>query len=105
MPGELQSAGLKSPPKPPDFAPMSTSESASTRRLTQFEQLRYAREIIALEGQALSTLARRIDGQFCRAVDMLFECRGSVITSGMGKAGLIAQKVAATLASTGTRSH
>jgi arabinose-5-phosphate isomerase len=84
---------------------MSMSESASTHHLTPLDQLRYAREIIALEGQALATLARRIDGRFCEAVDMLFECRGSVITSGMGKAGLISQKVAATLASTGTRSH
>ena len=36
---------------------------------------------------------------------MLFPCRGSVIVSGMGKAGLVGQKIAATLASTGTRSH
>lgn len=72
---------------------------------TALEQLRYAREIIQLEAQALANLVRRIDGDFCRAVDLLFECRGSVIASGMGKAGLIAQKVAATLASTGTRSH
>jgi arabinose-5-phosphate isomerase len=77
---------------------------ASTQ-LTPLEQLRYAREIISLESQALAHLARRIDGEFCRAVDLLYECRGSVLTSGMGKAGLIAQKIAATLASTGTRSH
>src|SRR6185295_11273417 len=51
------------------------------------------------------SLARRLDGEFCQAVDFLFRCRGSVIVSGMGKAGLIGQKIAATLASTGTRSH
>jgi arabinose-5-phosphate isomerase len=69
------------------------------------DQLGYAREIIALEGRAVTNLARRLNGEFCRAVDALFACRGSVIATGMGKAGLIARKTAATLASTGTRSH
>ncbi len=73
--------------------------------LTPLEQIRYAREIISLEGQALASVARRIDGEFPRAVELLFGCTGSVITSGMGKAGLIAQKIAATLSSTGTRSN
>ncbi|MBI3838510.1 MAG: KpsF/GutQ family sugar-phosphate isomerase [Planctomycetia bacterium] len=84
---------------------MSMPMRASTPPLSPLEQLRYAREIIQLEGHALATLARRLDGEFCRAVDTLYDCQGSVIASGMGKAGLIAQKVAATLASTGTRSH
>ena len=82
---------------------MSMSRPASTP-LTPLEQLRYAREIIALEGAALASVSRRIDGEFCRAIEMLYECRGTVVTSGMGKAGLIAQKIAATLSSTGTRS-
>ncbi|MGD9721852.1 MAG: SIS domain-containing protein [Pirellulales bacterium] len=77
---------------------------ASSAPLTPLEQLRYAREIIALEGRALASLSRRIDGELCRAVELLFACRGTVITSGMGKAGLIAQKITATLSSTGTRS-
>ncbi len=84
---------------------MSMPARASTSSLTAHEQLRYAREIIALEEHALASVAGRLDGAFCRAVDILFACRGSAITSGIGKAGLIAQKVAATLASTGTRSH
>ncbi|HTU23793.1 MAG TPA: KpsF/GutQ family sugar-phosphate isomerase [Pirellulales bacterium] len=73
--------------------------------LSPVDQLRYAREIIQLESGALWKLAGRLDGEFCRAVDLLFRCRGSVIVTGMGKAGLIGQKIAATLASTGTRSH
>jgi arabinose-5-phosphate isomerase len=73
--------------------------------LAPAEQLRYAREIIHLEGQALLQLASRLDTEFCRAVDLIFQVRGSVIVTGMGKAGLIGQKIAATLASTGTRSH
>jgi arabinose-5-phosphate isomerase len=84
---------------------MSTNPAASASPLSPLEQIRYAREIIALEGDALATLAKRIDTEFPRAVDLLYGCRGSVITSGMGKAGLIAQKIAATLSSTGTRSN
>lgn len=73
--------------------------------LSPLEQLRYARQVLQLEGQAIAHVADRLDSSFCRAVDHLFACRGSVIVSGMGKAGLIGQKIMATLASTGTRSH
>lgn len=84
---------------------MSTSALAATGPLSPFEQIRYAREIIHIESQTLTQLATRVGTDFCRAVDCLFECRGSVIVSGIGKAGLIGQKIAATLSSTGTRSH
>ena len=84
---------------------MSTLALATRGTLSPSEQLDYAREIIQIEGQALLTLAERLDGQFCRAVEHLYQCRGSVLVTGMGKAGLIGQKIAATLASTGTRSH
>ena len=47
-------------------------------------------------------LAQRLDGQFTQAVDLLLDCRGRVVVSGIGKSGHIARKVAATLASTGT---
>lgn len=57
------------------------------------------------ESRALADLAKRLNSNFCRAADCIFECRGSVIVSGMGKAGLVGQKITATLASTGTRSH
>ena len=50
-------------------------------------------------------MAERLDDSFCAAVNLLCECRGSVIVSGMGKAGLVGQKIMATLASTGTRAH
>ena len=69
------------------------------------EQLRYARQIIQLEAEALENLSRRLDTEFCRAANELYQCPGSVIVTGIGKAGLIGQKIAATLASTGTRSH
>ena len=72
---------------------------------TSFEQLRSGREIIRLEADSLYEVSRRLDAAFCSAVDLLLECSGSVIVTGMGKAGLIGQKVAATLSSTGTRAH
>jgi arabinose-5-phosphate isomerase len=58
-----------------------------------------------MESRALALVAKRLDGEFCRAIDYLYRCRGNVIVSGMGKAGLIGQKIMATLASTGTPSH
>jgi len=73
--------------------------------LSPFEQLRLAREVVRTEGQTLLALADRLGEEFCHAVALLASIRGSVIVSGMGKAGLIGQKIAATFASTGTRSH
>ena len=64
-----------------------------------------ARSVICTEGRAVLRLVDRIDASFSEAVELLFRCRGSVIVTGMGKAGLVGQKIAATLASTGTRSH
>src|SRR5688572_28177236 len=82
-----------------------STDAAAAATIDRHEQLRYAREVVRLEGQALLQLAARLDERFCAAAELLFDCRGSVIVSGMGKAGLIGQKLAATLASTGTRSH
>jgi len=73
--------------------------------LTPLEQLREARAILAIEGEALTELSRRLDARFCRAVDLVANCRGCVIVTGVGKAGLIGQKIAATLSSTGTRAY
>lgn len=84
---------------------MSMDAASKPLALSPLEQLRRAREILQTEGQAIAELAKRLDGRFCEAVDLLLNCRGSVIVSGMGKAGLIGQKTVATLASTGTRSH
>lgn len=70
-----------------------------------FEQLRLGRDVIRTEAQTLLALANRLGEEFCHAAALLGSSRGSVIVSGMGKAGLIGQKVAATFASTGTRSH
>jgi arabinose-5-phosphate isomerase len=87
-----------------DDVSMSRDSSARSIDLSPFEQLRYAREIVQIEAHALEKLATRLDGEFCRATAYLLDCRGTVVVTGMGKAGLIGQKVSATLASTGTRS-
>ncbi|MGH7129870.1 MAG: SIS domain-containing protein, partial [Planctomycetaceae bacterium] len=73
--------------------------------LSPVDQLREARGIILHEAEALAALAKRLDGAFCTAAQMVFDCPGTVVVSGMGKAGLIGQKIAATLSSTGTRAH
>lgn len=84
---------------------MAAQAQSAPGALSPFEQLRLAREIVRDEGQTLLTLADRLGEEFCHAVALLNSTRGSVIVSGMGKAGLVGQKIVATLASTGTRSH
>jgi arabinose-5-phosphate isomerase len=71
----------------------------------QFELLREAREVMEDEAAGLTKVAATLDEEFCKGAELLCECRGSVIVTGMGKAGLIGRKIAATLASTGTRAH
>jgi arabinose-5-phosphate isomerase len=71
----------------------------------QFDQLREAREIIRTEADALRQLSSSLGTTFCHAADLVFECSGRVLITGIGKAGLIGQKIAATLSSTGTRAH
>jgi len=61
-----------------------------------------ARKVLQTEAAAIMALVDRLDDSFDRAVRMLYECRGRVIVTGMGKSGIICRKIAATLASTGT---
>jgi len=66
--------------------------------------LETARRVLEIEAAALQDLVRRLDGSFVRAVETLFACRGRVVVAGMGKSGLIGQKISATLSSTGSPS-
>ena len=67
---------------------------------------RLAREVIAAEADAVARMAGAVDSDgFVAAVDLLLGCGGAVVASGVGKAGHVARKVSATLASTGTPSH
>jgi arabinose-5-phosphate isomerase len=62
----------------------------------------WAQEVLAHERDAIDLLKSRIDANFGRAVQLLYEVKGQVLTSGVGKSGLVAKKIAATLTSTGT---
>jgi arabinose-5-phosphate isomerase len=64
--------------------------------------LELARKVLRIEAAAILGNVDRLDGEFERAVQLLFECRGRVIVTGMGKSGIICRKIAATLSSTGT---
>jgi arabinose-5-phosphate isomerase len=64
--------------------------------------LELARQVLRTEANAILQLVDRLDGGFTRAVDILQECRGRVLLTGMGKSGIISRKIAATLSSTGT---
>ncbi|PLX96845.1 MAG: D-arabinose 5-phosphate isomerase [Desulfuromonas sp.] len=61
-----------------------------------------ARNTLQIEADAVLALQDRIGEEFCRAVELILSCQGRLVISGMGKSGLICQKIAATMASTGT---
>lgn len=64
--------------------------------------LALGREVLRNESAAVLALADRLDGNFIQAIQLILECRGRVVVSGMGKSGHVARKIAATMASTGT---
>lgn len=61
-----------------------------------------ARKLLTTEAKGIDSLAQELGTEFSQALDIIENCKGRVIVSGMGKSGIIAQKIAATLASTGT---
>jgi len=63
-----------------------------------------ARRVLRIEAQAIQDVLARLDGEFEKAVDLLFSCKGRVVVTGMGKSGLVARKISATFSSTGTPS-
>ncbi|MEE9133689.1 MAG: KpsF/GutQ family sugar-phosphate isomerase [Gemmatimonadota bacterium] len=73
--------------------------------MDRHELIAAARRVIRLEGEAVLQLEERIDEEFARAVDLLVELKGRAIVSGVGKSGIIARKIAATLTSTGTPAY
>lgn len=80
---------------------------AATARRTRptlspkLKDLAYAREVIAAETKAVTALVDHLGDEFLRAVELVDRCAGRVVLTGMGKSGFIAQKLSATLASTG----
>jgi arabinose-5-phosphate isomerase len=64
--------------------------------------IKRARRVLQIEAAAVERLAERINDAFVRAVELILACEGKVIVTGVGKSGIIGQKIASTLASTGT---
>ena len=84
---------------------MSSLPIRSVIEFSQFDLLRDAREIIFSEADALRQMGSALGTELGDAVDLIRSRKGAVILTGMGKAGIIAQKICATFSSTGTRSH
>ena len=61
-----------------------------------------AKKVIQIERKALSGLEKRINSNFKEAIEIIYKCKGRVVVTGIGKSGIIAQKIVATLNSTGT---
>jgi arabinose-5-phosphate isomerase len=72
---------------------------------TVAQRLARAKDVIRIEARTIAELEHHLDGRFSEAVDRILACEGFVVVTGMGKAGLVGQKVSATLASTGTASQ
>lgn len=68
------------------------------------ETIAWGRQVLEIEARAVGDLAPRLGASFAEAVELIVGCEGRVIVTGMGKSGLICQKIAATLSSTGTPS-
>lgn len=96
-------------PLPPERQPEQpiASDSGATPSLpeTLLERLRLIREAISTEASALSQAAKTIGPSAVEAAELSAACTGSVVVTGVGKAGLVGQKLVATLASTGTPAH
>lgn len=67
--------------------------------------LQLGREVLSIEAAAVQALAARLDDSFLQAMNLILNCAGRVIVSGMGKSGHIARKIAATMSSTGTPAY
>lgn len=82
----------------------SPARTRAVQRPPQDASIQEGRRVLEIEARAVQDLTARLDERFAQAVDLLYRCRGKVVISGMGKSGLIGQKIAATMASTGTPS-
>ncbi len=70
--------------------------------MTADEIIQKGKEVIRIESEAVANLSESIDSEFVKAVEVIYNSKGRVVLSGMGKSGLIARKIVATLNSTGT---
>jgi arabinose-5-phosphate isomerase len=82
---------------------MAMITDASLASEIEVEGLAFVREVLRLEAEAIERVRNRLEDTITHAAKLIYRSSGSVIITGMGKAGLVGQKLAATLASTGTR--
>lgn len=73
--------------------------------ISESNVLEHAHKVLRSEAQAILDVDKHLDGSFARAIELILECKGRLILSGIGKSGHIASKLAATFASTGTPSY
>ena len=79
-----------------------TQNKIFSRLSPRHKILDVAKRVLKTEAAAISALTDKLNSDFEKAVEMLYECKGRVVVTGMGKSGLVGKKIAATLASTGT---
>ena len=79
--------------------------SLNAHRFSPERALELGRQTLSIEAAAVAALQGRLNGEFARAVELILNCHGRLIVSGMGKSGHIARKIAATMASTGTPAY
>jgi arabinose-5-phosphate isomerase len=83
-----------------NFDPLAAAQSAANSEAESL--LQEARRVLEMESAAVLELSKRLGDSFVRAIQILINCQGKVVVTGMGKSGHIGNKIAATLASTGT---
>lgn len=81
------------------------SQQRTAGTSTDFEILSHAVSVLRHEAEVIESFSRRVPVEFAQAARAISDCRGAVIVTGIGKAGWVGQKISASLASTGTRSH
>jgi arabinose-5-phosphate isomerase len=69
------------------------------------DSIRVGKRVINIEAQAIALMEERLDESFSKAIDLIYNSKGRVIVTGLGKSGVIGRKITATLTSTGTASY
>ncbi len=72
--------------------------------MKRVDEIECAKQVLSDEAEAIKAATRWIDASFSSAIDLIFRCKGRIVVTGMGKAGIIAQKISSTLSSIGTAS-
>ena len=74
------------------------------RKINKEEIIKWAKEVLKTEKKGIDDLGRNLNKSFLKVIDTIFRCKGRIVVTGMGKAGIIGQKFSATLSSTGSSS-